>query len=69
MEKDRKTIRKDFRCGNEFPGEGGGVPMAPGADAQDGKLSVCMAWGIPEMAHFFMSAIACDSQSSADQRV
>ena len=35
-----------------FRAEGGGVPMAPGADAQDGKLSVCMAWGIPKWRTF-----------------
>ena len=27
--------------------------MAPGADARDGKLSVCTAWGIPKWRTFF----------------
>ena len=58
-----------FAAAMNFRAEGGGVPMAPGADAQDGKLSVCMAWGIPKWRTFFMFTIACDSQSSADQRV
>lgn len=30
-----------------FPMEGGGVPMAPEADASDGMLSMCSASGIP----------------------
>ena len=41
-----------FAAAMNFRAEGGGVPMAPGADAQDGKLSVCMAWGIPKWRTF-----------------
>lgn len=36
-----------------FPAEGGGVPMAPDADAADGRLSVCSIWGIPKWRTFF----------------
>mgnify|MGYP006895530723 FL=1 len=41
-----------FAAAMKFRAEGGGVPMAPGAEAQDGKLSVCMAWGIPKWRTF-----------------
>lgn len=41
-----------FAAAMNFRAEGGGVPMAPKADAQDGKLSVCMAWGIPKWRTF-----------------
>lgn len=33
--------------------EGGGVPMAPDAKSDDGKLSVCVAYGIPKITAFF----------------
>lgn len=36
-----------------FPAEGGGVPMAPNADAADGRLSICSIWGIPKWRTFF----------------
>lgn len=36
-----------------FPMEGGGVPMAPEADASDGMLSMCSASGIPKWRTFF----------------
>ncbi len=36
-----------------FGAEGGGVPMAPLADATDGKLSVCSIFGIPKWRTFF----------------
>lgn len=42
-----------FSAAMNFRAEGGGVPMAPAADAQDGKLSVCTAWGIPKWRTFF----------------
>lgn len=32
--------------------EGGGVKMFPGADSQNGKLSVCLASGIPKLRAF-----------------
>lgn len=35
-----------------FRAEGGGVPMAPQADAFDGKLSVCSIFGIPKWKTF-----------------
>lgn len=35
-----------------FKAEGGGVPMAPKADAHDGRLSVCAIFGIPKWRAF-----------------
>lgn len=35
-----------------FSAEGGGVPMAPGAQPDDGKLSVCLAAGISNIMAF-----------------
>ena len=66
-----KPIRKViFAAANEFSGLRAAVcRWHRGSDAQDGKLSVCMAWGIPKWRTFFMFTVACDSQSSADQRV
>ena len=32
-----------------FKAEGGGVPMAPDASAEDGLLSICCAYGIPKL--------------------
>lgn len=46
----KKTI---FAAAMNFRAEGGGVPMAPSASAQDGKLSVCTAYGIPKWRTFF----------------
>lgn len=37
-----------------FRAEGGGVPMAPGASAFDGELSVCAASGIPKWKAFLL---------------
>lgn len=42
-----------FVAAMNFRAEGGGVPMAPSADARDGKLSVCMVHGIPKWKTFF----------------
>lgn len=42
-----------FAAAMNLKAEGGGVPMAPKADFQDGKLSVCLAWGIPKWRTFF----------------
>ena len=36
-----------FTAAMNFLCEGGGVPMAPSADAHDGKLSACLVYGIP----------------------
>jgi len=33
--------------------EGGGVPMNPEAKADDGKISICMAHGVPKIMTFF----------------
>lgn len=37
-----------------FRTEGGGIPMAPQADAHDGMLSVCSIYGIPKLMTFFV---------------
>jgi diacylglycerol kinase family enzyme len=42
-----------FSAAMNFPYEGGGVPMAPQADARDHKLSVCCVYGIPKFACLF----------------
>ncbi len=42
-----------FGAGMNLYAEGGGVPMAPQADPADGKLSLCMAYGIPKIVTFF----------------
>ena len=41
-----------FLAGMNVKTEGGGVCMAPGADTQDGRLSLCMASGIPRWKTF-----------------
>ena len=50
----RKIHRMIFVAGMNHPWEGGGVPMAPHADARDGKLSVCCVYGIPRWKTFFL---------------
>lgn len=54
-DKDNKqNLRKIiYIAAMNFRAEGGGVPMAPQADATDGKLSLCSAWGIPKWRTFF----------------
>lgn len=52
--KGQKNMKKMIFCAAmNFRAEGGGVPMAPAADARDGKLSVCCAYGIPKWRTFF----------------
>ncbi len=50
----RKTLYKKhiFSAAMNFRSEGGGVPMAPAADATDGKLSICTVHGIPKLLTF-----------------
>lgn len=43
-----------FAAAMNFRAEGGGVPMAPKADATDGLLSICSASGIPKWRTFFV---------------
>lgn len=50
----KKIHKMIFVAGMNHPWEGGGVPMAPRADAQDGKLSVCCVYGIPRWRTFFL---------------
>ena len=53
--KDKKKISKMiFVAAMNHPWEGGGVPMSPHADPQDGKLSVCCVYGIPRWKAFFL---------------
>lgn len=42
-----------FLAGMNFPAEGGGVPMAPDAKADDGLLSFCAVNGIAKLRAFF----------------
>lgn len=52
--KGQRNLKKAiFIAAMNFRAEGGGVPMAPAADAADGKLSVCSAAGIPKWRTFF----------------
>ena len=49
----QKNMKKIiFSAAMNFRAEGGGVPMAPAADATDGRLSVCCAYGIPKWRTF-----------------
>lgn len=50
----KRISRMIFVAGMIHPWEGGGVPMAPRADCQDGKLSVCCVYGIPRWKAFFL---------------
>lgn len=51
---DREKVydRLIFFATMNFRAEGGGVPMAPNADASDGMLSICLAAGIPKWRTF-----------------
>ena len=56
IDKERKTLYKNhiFSAVMNFKAEGGGVPMAPSADAKDGLLSICTVYGIPKFCTFFL---------------
>lgn len=56
IDQNRKTLYKNqiFSAAMNFKAEGGGIPMAPDADAQDGLLSVCTIHGIPKLLTFFV---------------
>lgn len=49
----RELSKVIFVAAMNFRAEGGGVPMAPRADARDGLLSVCMVHSIPKWRTFF----------------
>ena len=51
---EKKISKMIFVAGMNHPWEGGGVPMSPGADPQDGKLTVCCVYGIPRWKAFFL---------------
>ena len=51
----KRSVKKMiFSAAMNFSAEGGGVPMAPKADAKDGLLSVCCVHGIPKWKTFFL---------------
>lgn len=51
-----------------FRAEGGGVPMAPGASATDGKFSVCCVAGIPQWLTFFCLPVLVMAQQKYIKR-
>lgn len=50
---EREFSKLIFAAAMNFRAEGGGVPMAPRADAKDGLLSMCIVHGIPKWVTFF----------------
>ena len=52
--KGKRFKKMIFVAAMNFRAEGGGVPMSPKADAQDGLLSICHCYGIPKGLTFFM---------------
>lgn len=50
----KEISRMIFVVGMNHVWEGGGVPMAPQANARDGKLSVCCAHGISRLKAFLL---------------
>ncbi len=51
--KEKHMQRLIFSAVMNFRAEGGGVPMAPAADARDGRLSMCCASDISRWKTFF----------------
>lgn len=51
--KEKKLDKVIFSAAMNFRAEGGGVPMAPSADAKDGLLSMCCASNISRWKTFF----------------
>lgn len=56
---ERKLTKVIFSAAMNFRAEGGGVPMAPRADAKDGLLSMCMVHTIPKWRTFFCLPLLC----------
>ena len=52
--KGKRFKKMIFAAAMNFRAEGGGVPMSPKADAQDGLLSICHCYGIPKCLTFFL---------------
>ena len=50
----KKIEKMIFVVGMNERTEGGGIPMAPKADDRDGKLSVCLVYGISRVKAFFL---------------
>lgn len=58
-DEDKSFEKLIFAAAMNFRAEGGGVPMAPKADAKDGKLSMCLAHGIPRWKTFLFCRFLC----------
>lgn len=56
---ERRLSRVIFAAAMNFRAEGGGVPMAPSADARDGLLSMCLVHTIPKWRTFFCLPLLC----------
>lgn len=52
-EKPKPFKKMIFLANMNLKTEGGGVPMNPKAKADDGKISICMAHGVPKIMTFF----------------
>lgn len=52
--KQKRFNKMIFAAAMNFRAEGGGVPMSPKADAQDGLLSICYCYGIPKPLTFVL---------------
>ena len=52
--KQKRFNKMIFAAAMNFRAEGGGVPMSPKADAQDGLFSVCYCYGIPKPLTFVL---------------
>lgn len=52
-DKSKRFDKLIFSAVMNLPAEGGGVPMVPWADPQDGRLSMCLAHDVPRWKSFF----------------
>ena len=52
-EKSKRFDKLIFAAAMNLPSEGGGVPMAPDANPQDGHLTLCLAHDVSRFAAFF----------------
>ena len=52
QQEERKIRKMIFVAGMNHPWEGGGVPMAPNANAQDGCFSICLAYDMSRIQAF-----------------
>lgn len=56
---ERRLTKVIFAAAMNFRAEGGGVPMAPSADAKDGLLSMCIVHTIPKWRTFLCLPLLC----------